>query len=87
MAIEFDPEKDALNVAKHGVSLDRAAGLDIHAVVRDERYDEARWRAYGFLDDLPHCLAFAYRGETIRAISLRCAHLKEFRRHVPTDEE
>ena len=87
MAIEFDPEKDALNVAKHGVSLARAADLDLREVVHDERYAEARSRAYGLLDDLPYCLAFVYRGETIRAISLRRAQLKEFRRYVPIDEE
>ena len=87
MALEFDPEKDVLNVAKHGVSLARATELDVRVVVQDGRYAEARSRAYGFLDDLPYCLAFVFRGETIRAISLRRAHLREFKRYVPTDEE
>lgn len=87
MTIEFDPEKDALNVAKHGVSLARAADLDIRAMVDDGRFVEARRRAYGFLDGLPHCLAFVDRDGTVRAISLRRAHLKEFRRHVPADQD
>ena len=87
MDIEFDLEKDALNLAKHGVSLARAEDFDIQAVIEDPRHDEVRWRAYGVLDGSPHCLAFTLRGAAVRAISLRRAHLKEFRRYVPTDEE
>ena len=49
MDIEFDPAKDAANIAKHGVSLAAAAEFDIRAVVRDERrdYDEDRFNALG----------------------------------------
>jgi hypothetical protein len=39
-------------------------------------------RAYGFVDRTPYCLADVICGDTIRAISLRRTHLKEFRRHV-----
>lgn len=78
MAIQFD----AANVAKHGVSLARAADLDVFADVTDARFGEARHRAYGLLDGLPYCLAYTLRGSAVRAISLRRAHLKEFRRHA-----
>ena len=82
MAIEFDPAKDAANIAKHGVPLARAADLEVFARVADGRYAEPRYRAYGLLDGLPYCLAYVVRGSIVRAINLRRAHQKEFRRHA-----
>jgi uncharacterized DUF497 family protein len=42
-------------------------------------------RAYDILDGVFHCLAYtAFRGK-VRAISLRRAHLKEFKRYVEAD--
>jgi len=79
IGIEFDSAKDAANIAKHGVSLARAAELDVLADVADERFAEDRRRMYGLLDGLPYCLAYAVRNG---AISLRRAHLKEFRRYA-----
>jgi uncharacterized DUF497 family protein len=43
--IEFDPAKDAANIAKHGVSLARAADLEVLVVVEDARFEEQRFRA------------------------------------------
>lgn len=84
MKIEFDPAKDAANVAKHGVSLAAAADFEIHAVVRDDRRDyvEDRFNAFGVLHGRTYCLTFAVREGRIRAISLRRARAKEYRRHV-----
>ena len=82
MGIEFDPAKDAVNIAKHGVSLACAADLDVFARIQDGRFAEPRFRAFGLLDGLPYCLAYTIRDGAIRAISFRRAHLKEFRRHV-----
>ena len=83
MPIEFDPAKDAVNRAKHGTSLARAADMDMRSVVEDERsdYGERRFRVFGFVDGVPHCLAFTVRGEKVRAISLRRAHSKEMERY------
>ena len=82
MAIVFDPTKDAANIAKHGLSLARADDLQILARVVDDRYAETRYRAYSLIDGELYCLAYARRGNDLRAISLRRAHLKEFRRHA-----
>ena len=84
MKIVFDPQKDEVNLAKHGVSLARAADLEILAVIADERqdYGEARTRAFGMIDGEAHCLVFTVRDGSVRAISLRRAHLKEYRRYV-----
>ena len=85
MKIEFDPDKDAINRRKHGLSLADAARIDIEAayVVPDERraYGEARLQAYGLLDGRLHVLAFTMRGDVLRAISLREANRREARRY------
>jgi len=82
---DFDPTKDAINLAKHGISLARWIDLDIRAIMRTEPFDhgDPRYRAYGFIDGLAHCLVFTVRGERYRPISLRRAHAKEMRRYVP----
>ncbi len=84
MEIEFDPAKDRANIAKHGVSLAAAKDFEIQAVVRDERrvYDEDRFNAFGVLHGRTYCLTFARREGRFRAISLRRARTKEYRRHV-----
>jgi uncharacterized protein (DUF4415 family)/uncharacterized DUF497 family protein len=65
MAVEFDPDKDAANIAKHGVSLSRAADFEILAFVEDDRsaYGETRFRAWGLIDAMAHCLVFTRRGQ------------------------
>ena len=82
--IEYDPEKDLANRQKHGLSLARAKDMDILAILEDDRnaYGEVRYRAWGLIDEQPHCLAFTYRDGHLRAISLRRAHRKEFERYV-----
>ena len=84
MDVAFDPAKDAANIAKHGISLAAAAEFEIHVVVRDERrdYSEARFNAFGMLAGRPYCLTFTVRNGRVRAISLRRARAKEYRRHV-----
>ena len=81
--VDFDQAKDAANIAKHGLALARAAELDILAVVKDDRFSEQRYRIYGLLEGVPHCLAATLRNGVVRAISLRRAHMKEVRRYVP----
>jgi len=83
--IEYDPAKDAANIAKHGVSLALVADLEILTAEEDRRfpYPEPRWRGFGLINGLPYCLAYTMRGPVMRAISLRRAHIQEFRRYVP----
>lgn len=82
MAFVFDPLTDAADLAKHRVSLSRAADLQVRARVADRRCAKLRLRAYGLLDGGIYCLAYALRGDDMRAISLRRAHAKEYRRYV-----
>jgi uncharacterized protein len=83
MYIEFDPAKNAANIAKHGVSLSRAVELDVIAYVADQRFEEPRFRLYGLIDGEAYCVAGTDRGGIIRVISLRRAHAKEIRRYAP----
>ncbi|MEQ1497721.1 MAG: BrnT family toxin [Novosphingobium sp.] len=85
MEIVFDPAKDAINRAKHGLSLADAAAFELGSAVveLDGRFDygEMRFRAFGRVDGQARCLVFAWSGSTIRAISYRRAHGKEMRRY------
>ncbi len=85
MEIEFDPEKDAANVTKHGLSLAYAGMLDLPnaAVIVDGRsdYGEVRYRAFGRIEGDGYCLAFTLRGTVLRPISFRRAHEKEMKRY------
>jgi uncharacterized DUF497 family protein len=88
MEIEFDAAKDQSNIAKHGISLARAAELEIIAYVQDDRsaYGEIRYRAWGLLEGKFYYLAFTSRDGRMRAISFRRAHKKEIKRYVPQAE-
>jgi uncharacterized protein len=81
---DYDPAKEAINLAKHGVSLARWADLDIAVAFVDDRYDygEVRYRAYGYIDGVAYCLAFTSRNGNVRPISLRRVHTKEMKRYV-----
>jgi uncharacterized DUF497 family protein len=82
---DFDPAKEAINLAKHGVSLARWVDLDMKKIVVDDRsdYGEVRDRAYGFIEGVAYCLTFTDRNGRVRPISLRRMHSKETRRYVP----
>ncbi|WP_439476321.1 BrnT family toxin [Brevundimonas sp.] len=86
MAIEFDPEKDAANIAKHGVSLSAALEmvLDDAVIVPDTRFDygEDRFNAYGMIGGTLPAMTFTLRGDDIRVISLRRARPKELKRYT-----
>jgi uncharacterized DUF497 family protein len=83
MEIEFDPSKDAANIAKHGVSLAAAADLEILFAEVDPRFTaETRHRGLGLLNGKPHFVAFMVTARGMRVISLRRAHLKEYLRYV-----
>lgn len=82
--IEFDPNKSAKNLEKHGIGLDRARDFDIKLALEDTRknYGEPRWRAWGTIKGKPYMLAFTVveqrtGAKRVRAISLREATEQE----------
>lgn len=81
--IEFDPEKEDANIAKHGVSLRLAERfVPAEALIRlDSRFDygEPRWIAYQEIDGRLYVLVFTTCQGDTRAISLRKANEREQR--------
>jgi len=87
--IAFDPDKDAANRAKHGVSLAFATRvladperLDILDVRFD--YAEERFVAYGMVEGRVWVCVFARRSDAHRIISVRKANERETRRYQET---
>jgi uncharacterized DUF497 family protein len=80
----FDQAKEAVNVAKHRISLARVSDFVEVAVLVDDRFDygETRYRAWGHIDGIAYYLAFTFRDGEMRPISLRRAHAKEMKRYV-----
>jgi len=87
--IEFDPAKDQINQAKHGISLAAAAEIDLEQaiVIEDRRfeYNETRFIAYAPIDGRLHVLWFTSRGGVVRVIGLRRANRRERNQHGPPD--
>jgi len=82
--ITWDPAKDRLNVAQHGLSFADFAGFDADPAIRvDDRFDygEIRYRAFGRIDGKGHCIVFTQTDGGLRLISFRRAHDKEMRRY------
>jgi uncharacterized protein len=86
MEIEFDPDKDVSNQAKHGVSLALAAELEWDAALvwEDTRYEygELRMIALAPETNVLYYVAFVDRGEIRRIISLRRANRPEVKYYV-----
>jgi uncharacterized protein len=84
--IEFDPGKDALNRARHGVSLGLARELDWDAALVwiDDRflYDEVRMIALAPKTTTLYYVAFVERGDRRRIVSLRRATRREVKHYV-----
>jgi uncharacterized protein len=85
MMIEFDPVKDEINQAKHGISLKAASGFDWDTALEreDDRFDygEVRFIAIGLIESRLHVMALAEGSDdhAVRVISLRPAEKHETR--------
>jgi len=81
----FDPAKDVVNNAKHGVSLALAEVLfsGPHVTTTDDRfeYGEVREIAFGLIKDRLFMCVYADRGPERRVISLRKANKREVKRY------
>lgn len=83
MEFEWDAEKDAVNRAKHGLSLgeavrlDWARGKDVIDLRAD--YGEDRITRYSLLDARLFACVYTIRNGRLRIISLRKANKREIR--------
>ena len=90
MQIDFDPQKDATNLSKHGVSLALAAELDWDAALVwvDDRidYGEVRMIALAPKSAILFFVAFVDRPRVRKIISLHKANRLKARHDVKTTE-
>jgi uncharacterized DUF497 family protein len=81
MKTSFDPDKNRLNVIKHGISFDDVAEFvwETAVVSKDQRndYGEERRVALGFIENRLHVLVYTVRIDCLRIISLRKANKRE----------
>ncbi|SEH32217.1 BrnT family toxin [Magnetospirillum fulvum] len=89
MEYEFDPAKDARNIAERGLSLALAPyvfeGL-VHVVDDDRKdYGERRQVAFGLIRGRLFVCVFTDRGKVRRVISLRKANSREIAAYAPKD--
>ena len=84
MDIEFDPAKDAANIAKHGVSLILGAAILANPIGESpdfrKDYGEQRVNVFGFVGDRLFVCTYTMRGEVVRVISVRKSSMKEKRK-------
>jgi uncharacterized DUF497 family protein len=86
MTFEWDKDKAAANVAKHGIRFDYAARVfdDPYRIEREDSsidYGESRYQVLGSVAGYVLFVAFTYRGEAIRIISARRATRYERRQY------
>ncbi len=88
MRIDFDPKKEQMNIAKHGVSLLQASGLewDTAIIWLDERrdYGEQRMLAMAYIGLRLYVVVYTNRLFVRRIISLRKANIREMKRYAKT---
>jgi uncharacterized DUF497 family protein len=83
--IAFNPEKDAMNRAKHGVSLALAERVDwLAAQPAPARTvgTERRWKILAAFDGIVYAVIFTRRADVLWIISLRRASRKERREYA-----
>lgn len=91
MRFDFDPNKNRVNLEKHGLSLSLAQELDWDAALLwiDDRqdYGETRVLALAPKTEILYYVAFVDRADARRIISLRRANRREVKRYVQAYEE
>jgi hypothetical protein len=83
--IAFDPGKDAINRAKHGVSLALAERIDwltVRPAPARTVGTERRWKIVAALDGIVYAVIFTRRVDVLWIISLRRASRKERREYA-----
>ena len=86
MSYQWDPNKAASNLFKHGVDFADAVAVfsdELAVTIEDERFDEERFIAIG-IDALGRVLVvvFTWRGDEIRLISAREANRSERQQYM-----
>ena len=87
-SFEWDPRKNAINVAKHGLSFAEVLQAFDRPLLTalDTRFDygEDRWQSVGVTNGVPVMLAYTRRNGRIRLISVRKANRDEIKAYDET---
>jgi len=85
MEFEWDENKCAANLEKHGIEFEIVRDFDWQTaqMVEDMRFDygERRFWALGLIDDRPHVIVFTRRDTVVRVITLRKANRGEVKHY------
>jgi len=86
MEITFDPNKNKLNIEKHGISLADAQLLEWGTLWATEdlrgNYQETRIIGYAYIELRLMNVIYTDRGEIRRVISLRKANKREVKKYA-----
>ena len=81
MSITYDPNKNQINIQKHGLDFEQVYDFDWDSawIYQDNcyDYDEICYIAYGMLEKRLHFVCFAETDVGIRVISFRKANKRE----------
>lgn len=80
LRFEYDPNKSAANLEKHGIDFEKAQELwtgKIVKVAQHGDYGERRYALFGIIDGKHWTVIVTYRGPCIRIISARRSRAKE----------
>ena len=86
---EYDPDKSAVNLDKHGIDFEAAQSLwtdDLRLVVDTQFLSEPRQLVIGRIGMKVWTAVITMRGETIRIISVRRSRDEEVRRYEHQDD-
>jgi uncharacterized DUF497 family protein len=87
MAFQWDDRKNAANLRKHGISFEIVEVFDWdNADIDDDKdhFGEDRYVAYGYASDgFGYVVAFTYRNEDYRIISVRRFSRSDYALHPP----
>ena len=80
MDFENDPQKNLINLEKHGIDFEKAKVLwedQRHLVIPARTQGEKRWLIIGRIESRIWSAVITYRGEKIRIISVRRSRNEE----------
>ena len=87
---EYDPDKSAANLAKHGIDFEQAQALwddDWRLEIASDGGPEQRWLVIGKIEDRHWTAIYTMRGSSIRIISVRRSRPNEVRDYGSQDAD
>ena len=85
---EYDPDKSAANLAKHGIDFEQAQALwrdDWRLEIASGGGPEQRWLAIGKIEDRHWTAIYTMREACVRIISVRRSRANEVREYARQD--